>query len=179
MALLGFGTLHALWIVPIWAQLLRGLPFALVGAAAVGWGYAEVLKAGRLPNRPLVGGLLFGVGAWLVLLPVTTASALFRLSGLHRSAPTWVTVFELGIGALTGLVIGRWLGRGWRPTLAVVIALEVLLAVQAGPVPIVNSERALGLLLLLALLYAACGTFHGGLTAWFARQLPLAAVPPN
>ena len=176
VGLITFGMLHAWWIVPIWDRLLRGFPFAVVGALAVGWAYGAVLTTGRLPPRTSRAGSTFGLGAWLALLPATGASAILRLSGVHQTAASLGTGIELAVAGLTGFLIGRWLASGWTTTLAVVVGLEVLLAVQAGPVPIVNSERALGLFLLLAPLYVLCGAVHAGLTAWLSRRWPARAA---
>jgi hypothetical protein len=170
VAVVAFGAIHALWIVPIWDRLLGGLPFALVGALALGWAYAECLLARRLPSAPILNGLVFGAGAWLALLPATAASTVLRVTGIHVSHPSWSGVAALGTAGLTGLFIGRRLGGGWRSTLAVGLAVVVLLAVQAGPVPVLNGWRPAGLLLLLAPLYGGCGIVQAVLTARIARS---------
>lgn len=169
VAVVAFGALHALWIVPIWSRLLGGLPFALAGALAVGWAYAECLIARRLPPAPILNGLVFGVGAWLVLLPATAVSAVLRVTGIHHSYPAWSVVAALGTAGLTGLFVGRWQGGRWRSTLASGLAVVVLLSIQAGPVPVLNGWRPAGLLLLLAPLYGGCGIIHAVLTARIAR----------
>jgi hypothetical protein len=178
VAVVAFGAIHALWIVPIWSRLLGGLPFALVGALALGWAYAECQLARRLPRTPFLGGLTFGTAAWLALLPATAASTVLRVTGIHLTQPSWSVVSELGTAGLTGLLVGRWLDRGWRPILAAGLAVGILLAVQAGPIPVLNGRRPAGLFLLLAPLYGGCGIVHAVLTARIARsrQLPSTAV---
>ena len=170
VAVVAFGSIHALWIVPIWSRLVGGLPFALVGALALGWAYAECLLARRLPPAPILSGLVFGASAWLALLPATVASTVLRATGIHALHPSWSVVAALGTAGLTGLFIGRRLGGGWRSTLAAGVAVVILLAVQAGPVPILNGWRPTGLLLLLAPLYGGCGVVHAVLTARIARS---------
>jgi hypothetical protein len=171
-ALLAFGTLHAVWIVPIWSRLLGGLPFTLVGALAVGWVYAEFLSAERLPRPALIGGLAFGFGAWIALLPATAASTILRLTGVHNSHASLSSAVELATAILTGFLIGRGLHAGKRPVLASMLALGTLLSVQAGPVPVANGWRSFGLFLLLAPLYAACGAMQAVFTGWLATRRP-------
>jgi hypothetical protein len=48
--LLAFLTIHQLWIRPIWFLLPFGALIAILGGAAVGWAYHELLPA--LPPRP-------------------------------------------------------------------------------------------------------------------------------
>lgn len=172
VALLAFGTMHAFWIVPIWSRLLGGLPFALAGALAVGWAYAEFLSAARIPRPALLGGLAFGFGAWIALLPTTAASIILRLTGVHDSHASLSTAAELAAALLTGFIIGRRLEAGRRPVLASMLALGTLLSVQAGPVPVANGWRSFGLFLLLAPLYAGCGAVQAILTGWIARRRP-------
>jgi len=164
--------MHALWIVPIWSRLLGGLPFALVGALAVGWAYAEFLSAERLPRPAFLGGLAFGFGAWIALLPATAASVILRLTGVHNSHASLSTATELATAVLTGFIIGRGLYAGKRPVVASMLALGTLLSVQAGPVPVANGWRSFGLFLLLAPLYAGCGALQAVLTGWIATRRP-------
>jgi ABC-type uncharacterized transport system permease subunit len=42
--LLAFGTAHAILILPIWTQLLRGLPFALVAGVTFAWAHDAVAR---------------------------------------------------------------------------------------------------------------------------------------
>ena len=71
-ALAGFGLAHALIITPIWAQLLRGLPFALIGGIGLAVGALALLiaTAGPLP----VGQSTLGL--WL---SIALARLIFKL----------------------------------------------------------------------------------------------------
>ena len=67
-------------------------------------------------------------------------------------------------------VIGRYVSQAWRTSLACGAAAGVLLAVQAGPVPVVNSFRAAGLALLLLGLYIAAGVLQACFAAYFEAR---------
>ena len=164
-ALALFGAVHAVLLVPIWSRLLSGLPFTLVGALALGWAFTEVASAEVLPKNAATAGLTFGFGAWAALLPATALATAFRLTGLHSASPDITSYVELGAAGLTGLLLGLGLRRGWRGLVALSLAAMVLLAVQAGPVPIVNGARALGLFLALAAVYAMSGVVLSVLSA--------------
>jgi len=88
---------------------------------------------------------------------VSALGTVFRLTGFHSSSPNIASYAELGTAALAGLLLGLRLRRGWRGVAALSVAAMVLLAVQAGPVPIVNGPRPLSLFLALAGIYATCG----------------------
>ncbi|HEX3129759.1 MAG TPA: hypothetical protein VH394_20660 [Thermoanaerobaculia bacterium] len=163
-ALLAFGTVHAVWIVPIWRRLLGGLPFTIAGALALAWAYAELLERGVLPRRVLIAGLVFGLGAWVALVPATGLSLLFRLTGVHWTSPNLTTAAEVLIAAATGLAIGLGLRAGWRCAASMAVAAGILLSVQAGPVAVLNGRRPLGLFFLLAGIYALSGILQAVLT---------------
>jgi len=157
LALFLFGVVHAVVLVPIWSRLLGGLPFTLLGTLALGWAFVECSNAGVLSKNATAAGLAFGFGAWAALLPATALGTVFRLTGFHSSSPNIASYAELGTAALAGLLLGLRLRRGWRGVAALSVAAMVLLAVQAGPVPIVNGPRPLSLFLALAGIYATCG----------------------
>ena len=163
-ALLAFGAVHAVWIVPIWRRLLGGLPFTIAGALALAWAYAELSARSLLPQRAAVAGLVFGLGAWAALLPATGLSTVFRLTGVHRTFADLTAAAEVLAAALTGLAIGLGLRAGWRCTASMAVAAGVLLLVQAGPVAVVNGRRPLGLFFLLAGIYALSGILQAVLT---------------
>lgn len=165
-----FGLIHAAWIVPIWPRLLGGLPFALTGALVLAWCYSRFLMGERLPRPAGLGGLVFGAGAWVALIPATGVATVLRLTGFHQGHPTWSTGAELGMAALTGFCIGRAARLGASGILATMAAAFVLLSVQAGPIPVVNGWRPIGLFLLLAPLYAVCGLVQALQTAWLIDQ---------
>ena len=171
VALGAFGLIHAAWIVPIWSRLLGGLPFTLTGALVLAWCYSRFLAAQRLPRPAGLGGLVFGVGAWIALVPATSVAGALRLTDFHQAHPTSSTVLELVVAGLTGYLIGHWARLGKAGVLATTTAAFVLLAVQAGPIPVVNGWRALGLFFLLAPLYALCGLVQSLQTSWLS-QLP-------
>lgn len=165
VALTLFGVLHAALLVPIWSRLLGGLPFTLVGSLAVGWAFFEVVAAGVLPRRAFAAGLAFGLGSWVALIPATAVGAVFRLTGVHTASPDITTYVALGAAAATGALLGSKVRRGWRGLVALSLGAVVLLAVQAGPVPVVNGFRPLALFLLLAAVYATCGVVLSVLSA--------------
>lgn len=169
-ALVAFGTVHAVWLVPIWSRLLGGLPFTTVGALALAWAYAELSAIGIMPHRATVAGLVFGVGAWVALLPVTGISIVFRLTGLHQMYADLTTLVEMLTAALTGLSIGLSMRIGWRCAASLAIAAGVLLAVQAGPVAVLNGRRPLGLFFFLAGIYALSGVLQAVLTDRLRRR---------
>ena len=167
-----FGAIHAAWIVPIWPRLLGGLPFALAGALVLAWCYSRFLLAQRLPRPAGLGGLVFGVGAWAALIPATGVATLLRLDGFHQQHAGWSTAIELGVATLTGFCIGRWARLPASGIVATAAAALVLLSVQAGPIPVVNGWRPLGLFLLMAPLYALCGLVQALGAAWLADPNP-------
>ena len=153
-----FGVIHAFWIVPIWNRMLGGLPFAIVGAAAVGWAYAETMTGAHARGVTMRVGFAFGAIAWALLLPATAAASVIRLAGLHQ--PEFALPEDVLVMSLTASVCGL---VGWRrrrsPRAGAACALAgvVLLAVQSGPIPAINGFRAAGLLFLLLPLYAFAG----------------------
>jgi hypothetical protein len=172
-----FGLIHAAWITPIWPRLLGGLPLALVGALVLAWCYSSFLAAQRLPHPPGKGGLVFGLGAWVALIPATGASSILRLAGFHQAHASWSTAAELAIALVTGYAIGRVARLPRVGTVSTMAACAVLLSVQAGPVPVVNGWRALGLFLLLLPLYAVCGLIQAVQTAWLVNRSPSEPSP--
>ena len=170
VALGAFGLIHAVWIVPIWSRLLGGLPFALTGALVLAWCYSGFLVAQRLPRPAGLGGLVFGVGAWIALIPATGVASVLRLTGFHQAHSPSSLVVELGVAVLTGYLIGHRARLGRSGVLAAMAAAFVLLAVQGGPLPVVNGWRSLGLFLLLAPLYALCGLVLAIQTAWLIHH---------
>ncbi len=169
-ALLVFGTVHAWWIVPIWARLPGGIPFVLVGSLAVAWFYGRLRAAGRLPESVISGGVTFGVGMWLSLLPATALMLVARATGFHASHDGWETALEVAVAAATGALSGRFLERDRRTALAGALAAVALLLTQAGPVPFLNGPRPLGLFVLLAGIYATCGIIQGAATSLVMRS---------
>jgi ABC-type glycerol-3-phosphate transport system permease component len=134
------------------------------------WCYSRFLVVQRLPRPAGLGGLVFGVGAWVALIPASAVASVLRLTGFHQAHSTSSTVVELGVAVLTGYLIGHGARLGRSGVLATMAAAFVLLAVQAGPIPVVNGWRSLGLLVLLAPLYALCGLVQALQTAWLVHQ---------
>ena len=176
LAVVAFGTMHAILLKPIWRQLLGGVPFALAGAATATWCFTELRHGPWRSWSRTRAGLAFGVGAWVAMLPVTVAGVAFRLSGLHEANENLELVLEFALAALTGAALGWWLSRTWRGALAAATFVAVLLAVQAGPVPIGNGRRPTIVFLSLAVIYAMCGL---GLAAIAGRALDRPSTREN
>lgn len=88
------------------------VPFAWIMHFAIGtfaWGGLYSLLHGALPGSSLIRGILFGVGAWLIMMLVVmpvTGEGLFGLNiGPHASFAT--LMLHLVFGAVLGTVYGR------------------------------------------------------------------------
>jgi hypothetical protein len=168
VALLAFGAVHALWLVPIWDRLAGGLPFTLVGAATMGWLYVELRAGSVLALRPALAGVALGAGIWGALLPATLFCAYTRYTGWRATHSDAETAAEVVIAAATGFVFALVLGLRSRGRIAGALAVTVMLMVQAGPLQILASPRALGMLFWLAGIYVACGVLLAYLMEWLS-----------
>jgi hypothetical protein len=171
VGLLLFGVLHALLIVPIWGRLAAGAPAAFLAAICMALAYSELSDSGRLPQR--AGGLVFGLGVWLSLLPVTAFGAFLRLSGLRQRLGALEVALEVLVAFATGGAVGWWLlGRRSSVLRLGACCVAVLLA-MAGPVAVTNGRRPTLLFLAFLPLYLAAGILLGRL-AGFAAPAPRA-----
>src|SRR5688500_17987503 len=59
-----FGIIHAYIIEPIWRSLPGGIPFGLIGGAAMGWAFYELHASGKV-SLTVRGGAVFGLSLWL------------------------------------------------------------------------------------------------------------------
>ena len=144
IAVILFGTVHALTIIPIWSHLAGGLPFAAVAAVPITYTFHTLVRSGRWPLTA-GSGLRFGVLCWAAGLPTTIFVNAMRLAAAPASRPAWVDPASFLVAVSTGLAVFGAFTRQWRPAIAGALAIGALLAMGGGVVPIVNSQRALGL----------------------------------
>ena len=151
-----FGALHAWLIEPIWRRLVGGLPFALLAAASMVWCYAEFARRRMVPAG-VGGGVLFGAGLWLALLPMTAVAAVLRVSGARATLGSVEPAIELVAGALTGALIGFAMSRSWRLTLACTACVTAVVVAMAGPIAVPVGPTQRRLLLGFLPLYVVAG----------------------
>jgi hypothetical protein len=144
IAIILFGSVHALTITPIWSRLAGGLPFAVVAAVPITYAFHTLVRTSRWPLTP-GGGLWFGALCWAAGLPATIFVNAMRLAAAPASRPAWVDPASFLVAASTGLAVFGACTRQWRPAMAGAVAMGALLAMGGGVVPIVNSRRAVGL----------------------------------
>ena len=167
IGVLAFGIVHAILITPIWTDLIGGLPFAIVGGAAVGWAFYELRAAGRFTSR-LRGGLLFGGLIWLTLVPMTAVDVMLRKAGIRTAIGDWEVLVSVIFALAGGFLAGWLLTRRRRAAIALSLTTLVLAAGMGGPVPITGTLTAAGLFASFLLIYTLCGgvlaVIHTGLT---------------
>lgn len=163
-----FGLMHALLIEPIWRRLVGGLPFALLAAVGMTWCYAE-LVARRIVPQGIGGGVLFGAGLWLALLPMTAVAAVIRVSGVRASLGSGEPVVEIAVAALSGAAIGYPLSRSWRATLACAVCMTGVVLAMAGPIAVTVGSTQRRLLLAFLPLWVVAGVALS-LAQRFARE---------
>jgi len=144
VALILFGTVHALTIIPIWGRLAGGLPFAAVAALPITYTFHTLVRSGRWPLTP-GSGLRFGALCWAAGLPATIFVNAMRFAAAPAPRPAWVDPASILVAVSTGLAVFGAFTREWRPAIAGAAAIGALLAMGGGVVPIVNGRRALGL----------------------------------
>ena len=81
------------------------------------WGILFALLAPRLPGAMWLSGVLFGIGAWLLMMVMPMAGAGFFGLGMGIAAPVLTLVMHVVFGAVLGGVYGA-LTHGIDPTLA-------------------------------------------------------------
>lgn len=119
-----FLAVHHLWILPIWSIAPVGVPIAALMGVAVGWAAHEARE--RLPRRPSF--LALALAALLLALLVPAELLSFRRGPFDVSDPLVpqgvlvVAFVELATAIPLGALVGWWLTRSWRGTLAWALA---------------------------------------------------------
>jgi len=150
--LLAFLVLHALWIVPIWFILPVGLLVASIGGLAVGWAYTELKR--RLPRRPWTALAVVGVIAVILSpafvlaelqAPVFTVTAAGPVQTVATSMIVLRFVGELlATATIVGGLVGGWLGRTRRATLATAVAGFVFALGPGHNIPLIGGTPGVG-----------------------------------
>jgi hypothetical protein len=141
IAVVSFGAVHAVLIVPIWRRLPGGVPFGLVGGIAMAWAFEEFRASGKF-SRGYRGGLLFGAFIWFTLFPMTGLAAWFRSAGIRSTLGEWEVVIEVGVAFLSGALGALALRPGRRAVVASGTATLALALVMGGPLAILAQRRA-------------------------------------
>lgn len=154
VSVVSFGIVHALAIVPIWAQLARGCVQAILAGVALAWAFEQLARV-RHWRRP-VHGAAFGLVMFAALVPATLFSNALRLAGIR--AGDWPgTLGAVAFAIASGALAGWLLTRERRVSTAMAIATFVLTLASAGPIPVVNSARAAWLFVGFVPICAAAG----------------------
>ena len=154
--LISFGVAHAFLIEPIWRNLLRLIPFAVIAGCVTAFAFQGFRNAGKL-YLTLRGGALFGLLLWLALFPMTLFAAGSRLTGIRQILGEWETVAEVVLAFTTGALLGWSLIRRWPHALSLGTTVLVLALVMGGPIPVFKSTRAAYLFLSFLIIYMMCG----------------------
>jgi len=167
VGVLAFASIHALLIVPIWTQALTHAPAALAAGIAIAWAF-EARFAGS-GVKGMKDGAAFGALLFASLVPATAFENAVRLAHL-RLPDALETAAVLALAALSGAVAGRaGLGRtshfgsttspGRRRYggAAFAVATLALTTLMGGPIPFVNSSRAMWLFLAFLPICVAAG----------------------
>ena len=141
-----FGLAHAIIIVPIWARLLGGVPFAAGAGVALAWAFDEFA---RNRSQSIGLGVQFGAVMFLTLLPATALEAAMRLMGLRTLDWTEV-VPAVTLVVVSGAAAGWWTTRRREAALAFAVAALALMLATAGPLPVAQSARGAWLSLAIA-----------------------------
>lgn len=150
--LLVFLIIHAWWITPIWFILPLGLFIALLGGAAVGWAYAEVRH--KLPSRPWTAVTVAAL-ITVILLPatilaelrqpmfaITPAGAVFQM-GMGRAVIIFIAELPL-TAAISGGLLGWWLGRTPRAVLALALSGVIFALGPGHNIPFIGGTGGVG-----------------------------------
>lgn len=146
-----FLLIHQAWIVPIWFIAPMGAIMASLGGAAVGASYGELQE--HLPHRPwrafAVAAIYAGVLVPAVVFAeftgpifVMAADGGGRLTVPGSVAMADVAVGLLGATALSGAILGAWIGRTRRASALCALAG---LALAVGPghnIPLLGGTAA-------------------------------------
>lgn len=141
-----FALLHAFIIVPIWDRMFGGLLFGVLAGAVGGWTYAELY-----PDQPdgawraAARGASFGAALWIAVIPVTAADVVLRWTGVAARSEYVAVAVAVLLALAGGCLLGWYRTRRRRGMVAGAAATLFLTFAMAGPVPIANSARALGI----------------------------------
>jgi hypothetical protein len=80
---------HALAIVPIWAQLARGLVPAVPAGVVLSWAFDQLARVGGWHTS--IHGAAFGLVMFATLAPATAFSNALRLAGVRGCAAAGIT----------------------------------------------------------------------------------------
>jgi hypothetical protein len=150
--LLTFLIIHAWWITPIWFILPLGLFVAVLGGAAVGWAYAEVQHI--LPPRPWTAAAVAALIV-VILIPATILAELRQ--PMFAITPTGA-VFQMALGraivifiaelpltaAVVGGLLGWWLGRTLRATIALALSGVIFALGPGHNIPFIGGTGGVG-----------------------------------
>jgi hypothetical protein len=148
-----FAVAHALLIVPIWNRMAFGLASAAVAGLAAGWAFVELGFGRASADQPrswaadAAAGLRFGALLWLAVVPVTLADTALRLAGLALRFELLAVVVAVCLAITGGALLGLRLGGTRRAMVAGAAATLLLTVAMAGPVPLPNGRRAVGIFL--------------------------------
>jgi hypothetical protein len=132
VGLAGFGTVHALAIMPIWDRLYRGIIPALLAGLTQAWAFEWTRRK---------NGALFGLTMFAILIPATVFSNALRLARLPAS--DWpATIAALALTLAAAAMAGRIAAIDRRGILAYVAAGGGLIVASAGPIPVANGVPA-------------------------------------
>ena len=164
-----FAAAHAVIIVPIWTRMGSGVVFGALAGAAAGWALVELYPSvmNVAPRAAAAMGIGFGARLWLLVTPVTGVDALLRAVGIARRYELLAVGIALVLAIGAGAAFGWYRTRRRRAMVAAALATLTLMLGMAGPVPVANSPRAVGIF--LAVLPAA--SIAGGVLALLVRWL--------
>jgi hypothetical protein len=168
VGLLGFGIAHALLILPIWTQLLRGLPFALVAGVTFAWAYDAVAR--RRGSRSLMYGVQFGALMAVTLVPATLVNAALRLGGVRMQDSMAGAALAAALAIASGAASGWLLTRRRDVSWAFAVATVTMTLAAGGPLPVAQSVRSVWLSLAFVPICLAGGIVVAALRARFSRQ---------
>jgi hypothetical protein len=145
------GVAASLVFVTAHAIVGLGVGTAVLAGAVAGWGFAAMRfipdgDRARSWRAHATSGLLYGLLLWLSIVPVTLADSLLRLSGWSR--PEMLDVIVAVLLALAGgALLGAWRAGTRQAMIAGAAAALFLTITMAGPVPLPNGRRAVGIFL--------------------------------
>ena len=149
-AALVFATAHAMIIVPIWSRMGRGIGFAVLSGLAAGWAFAELgfMPRGAHARRDyIMAGARYGALLWLAVAPVTLVDAMLCLTGVSARSEIVTVIVAVTLAIASGALLGHRRVGSYRARIAGASATLMLTIAMAGPVPIPNGARAIGIFL--------------------------------
>lgn len=164
--LVGFAVAHAFLIVPIWTQLLGGVPFVLVAGVALAWAFDELVRVRG--SQSLASGVQFGALMFVTMLPATAFEAALRLTGVRGDLLEVAAAVTLAVGS--GATAGWLLTRQRRASLAFAVATLMLTLASAGPLPVAQSARGVWLSLAIAPICLVSGAVLAAVRARLVSQ---------